>query len=237
MVDDVFDLHGRNLAALKTAGLDVTTLQPTPRVSAAAQLGPITRPGRWDKKVEALATNKQSAGTLMIVGGGVGWDSELCLQAAAARSDKAQAASAAGEKKKRTERAALKEKVVAIRALGLEDAALSGKQLGTLLRYKMQRQGGASKFTQKAAMLAQYQKVKGDASDDEDAAAPALPAPPPLAAAAVEAPSPGADWKRVDVGKLSGVELDAHLLMLQQERARRAVGCVRRRVLSVDSRG
>ena len=227
-VDEVFDLHKRNLAALEAEGLETITLQVTPRVGDA--IGPIVRPGRWDEKVKALAYNKQSAGTLMIVGGGVGWDSEMCLQAAALKADKALAATAADKEKKKKARAALKEEVDDIRALKVADADLSGDQLRTLLRWDMPK-GGASKFTTKGTMLAQYVKVKGDGSNDEEgAAAPAAQAPPPAAAAA---PSPGADWKRVDVSKLGDIDLDAHMLMLRQEKARRARGCERRRVYRV----
>ena len=69
-----------------------------------------------------------------------------------------------------------------------------------MLRYKMPK-GGASKFTSKAAIQAQYIKVKDNESeDDEDegddiaVVAPAVvPVPPP---------SLGYNWKRVDVGQL-----------------------------------
>ena len=62
------------------------------------------------------------------------------------------------------------------------------------------------------------------------AATTARAPPTPHTAAA---PSPGADWKRVDVGKLGDIDLDAHMLMLRQEKARRARGCERRRVYRV----
>ena len=56
------------MVQLKKAGLDTVALQSTPKPMDAIR--PITRPGRYDQKVNLLATNKNTAGSMFIVGGG-----------------------------------------------------------------------------------------------------------------------------------------------------------------------
>lgn len=192
-------------------------VQSTPKPKDA--VGPIRRPGRYDHKVALLASNKNTAGNLFIVGGGAAYDSDLAVAAAVLKAEKAQEKTNATKEKKKSARKALCAEVAVIRAAELPDDQLSGTQLSALLRYKMPK-GGASRFTLKIAMLAQYAKVKGDESEEEEedavVVAPAVAPVPP--------PSPGANWKRVDVGLLTGADLDRHILMLLQEKNRRELG-------------
>jgi hypothetical protein len=200
----------------------VTPVHSVPAGDATKALGPIQRPGRWDQKVEALASNKNTQGNLFVVGGGAGYDSDLRLEAAALKQERVAKAAADAAAKKAAALAELEEKATAILALGIDDDALGGKQLDVLLRFKMP-DGGASKFTTKPAKLAQYKLLKN--ADDPAAAAAAVPPPPPPAAAAAAAaaavPSPGADWKRVDVGEMTQGDIDSHIMMLVQEKQRR----------------
>ena len=221
VTDDVFNRHATAAAAAKAAGLEVTPVHSVPAGAATKDLGPIKRPGRWDKKVDALASNKDTQGNLFVVGGGAGYDSDLRLEAAALKQERAAKAAADAAAKKAAQLKELEEKAAAILALGIDDGALSGKQLDVLLRFKMP-DGGASKFTTVGAKLAQYKLLKV-AGDPAAAAAVVVPPPPAAAAAAAAAaPSPGADWKRVDVGEMTKGDIDSHIMMLIQEKQRRA---------------
>jgi hypothetical protein len=137
----------------------------------------------------------------------------------------------------------LRAEVDVILALGLTDEDLSGGQLSTLLRYLMP-EGGHSKFSSKPKKLEQYKKLKpslekpasppaaaggralrsGRGAVAPVVAAPAAAAAAPVVPPAAAVPSPGADWKRVDIGELSQKDLDIHFTMLLQERARRRRG-------------
>ena len=181
---------------LKKAGLGTVALQSTPKPMDT--IAPITRPGRYDQKVNLLATNKNTAGSMFIVGGGATFGSDMAMEEAVQKAGKVKEKNKAAKDKKKSAIKALCAEVAAIRAEGLTLPHLGTKQLSPMMRYKMPK-GVASKFTSKAAIQAQYIKVKDNESEDEEDEWGDIAVVAP-AVVPVPSPSPGANWKRVDVG-------------------------------------
>ena len=79
-------------------------------------IGPITWPGRYDQKVNPLATNKNTAGSMFIVGGGAAFGSDMEMEAAVQKAGKVKEKNKAAKEKKKISREALCAEVAAIRA-------------------------------------------------------------------------------------------------------------------------
>ena len=144
------------------------------------------------------------------------------MEAAVQKAGKVKEKNKAAKEKKKSAREALCAEVAAIRAEGLALPDLGTKQLSAMLRLKMPK-GGASKFTSKAPVQAQYIKVKDNESEDEEDEGDNIAVVAPDVVP-VPLPSPGDNCKHVDVRQLSSVDLDNHLTMLLQEKHRQDLG-------------
>ena len=131
-LDDLAQQHEKNLAQLKKAGLDTVALQLTPKPMGA--IGPITRPGCYNQKVNLLATKKNTAGSMFIFGGGAAFGRDMAMEAVAQKAEKGKEKNNAAKEKKKSPREALCGEVSDIRAEGLALPDLGTKQLSDMLQ-------------------------------------------------------------------------------------------------------
>ena len=107
-------------------------LQSTPKPMDA--IGLITWPGRYDQKVNLLATNKNAAGSMFIVGSGAAFGSDKAMEAAVQKAGKVKEKNKAAKEKKKSAREVLCAEVAAIPAEGLALPDLGTKKLSAMLR-------------------------------------------------------------------------------------------------------